>query len=391
MVNSGKWVSILENVADITMECCQAMDEHKKTKQQQQNQQNQAYNNDDNNSVVASNNNSNSNSMTDSFLNQLDDGSSIPLSTCTGNKKSLFIGINYFNSKSELRGCINDVKNIKQFVVSNFNFPTDSDHMRTLVDDDPTNMPTRANILSSMKWLVQNAKSGDSLFLHYSGHGGSQKDTNSDEEDGMDETLIPVDYEKTGIIVDNDLFDILVANLPKGVRLTCIMDCCHSGSILDLPYTYGLDSNNNITEKDNRKALIQAAIKAGMLFVQGNKKAALMTGVQAIALHFKNRKNNNNSNGGGSDDKDVTVKNVVADIIQFSGCRDNQTSADATIGGEATGAMSWSFIEAFSQNGPNQTYVQLLGNIRKQLNGKYSQVPQMSTGHRMNLDTSFKM
>ena len=113
-----------------------------------------------------------------------------------------------------------------------------------------------------------------------------------------------------------------------------------------------------------------------------------MAGVSAFALHFKNK---NNSSSGNGNNKDVDVKNVLADIIQFRGCRDDQTSADATIGGEATGAMSWSFIEAFSQNGGNQTYVQLLGNIRKQLNGKYSQVPQMSTGHRMDLNTSFKM
>lgn len=380
MVNTGQWASLLENVAEVTIECCQAIDDRKKTQQYHQNQQNQAYN-DDNNSVIASSNND-----TNSFLSQLDDGSTIPLSTCTGNKKSLFIGINYLGSNSELRGCINDVKNIKEFVVKNFNFPIDADHMRTLVDSDPNNMPTRVNMLNSMKWLVQNAQSGDSLFLHYSGHGGSQKDTNGDESDGMDETLIPVDYLTAGQIVDNDLYDILVANLPKGVRLTCIMDCCHSGSILDLPYTYGVDGNNNISEKDNRKAVIQTAIKAGMLLVQGQKKAAFMTGVQAVALHFKNKNSNSSNNG-----KDITVKNILADVIQFSGCRDDQTSADATIGGQATGAMSWSFIEAFSKYGPNQTYVQLLGNIRKQINGKYSQVPQMSTGHRMNLNTTFKM
>jgi len=58
-------------------------------------------------------------------------------------------------------------------------------------------------------------------------------------------------------------------------------------------------------------------------------------------------------------------------------------SSTANIGGEASGAMSWSFREAFAKNGFDQTYTQLLGNIRTLLNGKYTQVPQMSTGHRM--------
>jgi hypothetical protein len=355
------------------------MDEQKKKKQ---NQNGGTYNDDDN-SVTANKNDTD-------VTSQLDDGANIPLSTCDGNKKSLFIGINYFGSKSELRGCINDVTNIKEFVVKNFNFPTDSDHMRTLTDDGKGDgKPTRQNMIDAMKWLVSNAQSGDSLFFHYSGHGGSQKAVNNDEVDGNDETLIPVDYESSGVIVDNDLHDILVANLPKGVRLTCVMDCCHSGSILDLPYTYGVDANGNTTEKDNRKALIKAAINAGMLLVQGKKKAALMAGVQAVALHFANQKNNSNgnNNGGGG----ITVKTTLADVIQFSGCRDDQTSADASIGGEATGAMSWSLITAFEKNGLNQTYVQLLSNVRNQLQGKYSQVPQMSTGHRMNLNSTFKM
>lgn len=71
----------------------------------------------------------------------LDDGSNIPLSDLTGRKKSLFIGINYFGSRAELRGCINDVVNVKKFVVHNFGFPTDALHMKTLVDD-AQNLPT---------------------------------------------------------------------------------------------------------------------------------------------------------------------------------------------------------------------------------------------------------
>lgn len=128
----------------------------------------------------------------------LDDGSNMPLSTCDGNKKSLFIGINYFGSQAELRGCINDVDNIKKFVVDNFHFPTDAAHMKILVDNDEQNMPTRANIMEACKWLVEGAKSGDSLFFHYSGHGGSQGDGSQDEVDGKDETLCPVDYAEAG-------------------------------------------------------------------------------------------------------------------------------------------------------------------------------------------------
>jgi hypothetical protein len=38
-------------------------------------------------------------------------------SQCNGRKKALLIGINYFGQNGELRGCINDVQNIKKFLV----------------------------------------------------------------------------------------------------------------------------------------------------------------------------------------------------------------------------------------------------------------------------------
>ena len=69
-------------------------------------------------------------------------------STCTGNKKALLIGINYFGQSGELRGCINDVNNIKRLIQSR-GFSDDYHSMRILTDDqrDPGMHPTRRNII----------------------------------------------------------------------------------------------------------------------------------------------------------------------------------------------------------------------------------------------------
>jgi hypothetical protein len=80
-----------------------------------------------------------------------------------------------------------------------------------------------------------------SLYLCDQGHGGRIPDDNSDEEDGYDETLIPVDYQSAGQIRDDAVFAELVVRMPEGSTLTCLMDCCHSGSVLDLPYTFKAD------------------------------------------------------------------------------------------------------------------------------------------------------
>ena len=59
-------------------------------------------------------------------------------------------------------------------------------------------------------------------------------------------------------------------------------------------------------------------------------------------------------------------------------------SADATIASQATGAMSYAFITAMKQNG-QQSYVQLLNNIRDILESKYSQKPQLSCSHPLGM------
>lgn len=54
--------------------------------------------------------------------------------------------------------------------------------------------------------------------------------------------------------------------------------------------------------------------------------------------------------------------------------------ADTSEGGQATGAMSYAFITALRKK-PQQTYQELLTNIRTELSGKYSQKPQLSCSH----------
>lgn len=90
-------------------------------------------------------------------------------SNCTGKRKALLIGINYFRQKGELRGCINDVRNLSAFLMNKNRFRRED--MVILTDDqsDPRSVPTRQNILRAMAWLVNGAEPNDSLFFHFSG------------------------------------------------------------------------------------------------------------------------------------------------------------------------------------------------------------------------------
>ena len=90
-------------------------------------------------------------------------------SACTGNRKALLIGINYFGQRGQLRGCINDVKNMSIYLNNHFNYRRED--MVILTDDqqNPMSQPTKQNIIRAMHWLVKDARPNDSLFFHYSG------------------------------------------------------------------------------------------------------------------------------------------------------------------------------------------------------------------------------
>lgn len=54
--------------------------------------------------------------------------------------------------------------------------------------------------------------------------------TVGDEADGYDEIIYPSDYLRSGIISDDEMYDLLVKELPAGVQLTALVDACHSGT-----------------------------------------------------------------------------------------------------------------------------------------------------------------
>ncbi|KAJ3127743.1 Ca(2+)-dependent cysteine protease [Nowakowskiella sp. JEL0407] len=302
-------------------------------------------------------------------------------SSCTGTKKAMFVGINYFGTSSKLSGCINDVKNVKAFITRNYGFREDPNLMLTLTDDQQgwQFRPTRANIIAGIRWLVQGARPGDSLFFHFSGHGSQQKDHDGDEDDGYDETICPLDYQTAGMITDDELNQMLVRPLPAGVRLTCVVDSCHSGSVLDLPFMYLPDGT--VKDASLLKKAGGLALGVGMKMLKRDKIGAAMQLFQGVSQLAT----------GGNSKKMEGQKGSPADVFMFSGCKDSQTSADTYKQGVgSTGAMSYSLLKALGTN-PRQTYAQLLGAVRDILRNEYQQIPQMSTAHLTDMNQPFNM
>lgn len=65
-------------------------------------------------------------------------------------------------------------------------------------------------------------------------------DTSGDEDDGFDEILIPGDYKTAGQIMDDEIYSDFVTKVKSGVHVVAMVDCCHSGTAMDLPYVCGV-------------------------------------------------------------------------------------------------------------------------------------------------------
>jgi len=314
----------------------------------------------------------------------------------SGRRKALFIGINYVGQQNELKGCVNDVVNIKKF----FQTQIKLDETMVLTDDsraepETDHAPTHKNILAGFRWLVKGAKSGDSLLLHYSGHGGKVKNEDGTEASGYDQTMIPVDYQKKGQIIDDDVHNILCRNLPKGVRLTAIFDCCHSESIMDLPFTYNVNGNLEIIENDKNQSIATLVATGTRFLLEGGRNKAQVgkifkEGITDLVKGAMSKGDDGRSNDARK--RAIESNSTKADIIMFSGCKDDQTSADTSIKGEASGAMSYALIHVLKKHKRTKpTYTEVLREMRQVLEGKYTQVPQLSAGRRLVLDHPFNV
>lgn len=100
---------------------------------------------------------------------------------------------------------------------------------------------TKTGIDKALKVLISQCKTGDIVYLHFSTHGQPFEDESGDEDDGWDESIVPVDapieytkgkYEGENHLIDDELHEyctrIRKAIGTKGM-LYVIIDACHAG------------------------------------------------------------------------------------------------------------------------------------------------------------------
>ncbi|KAI1421680.1 peptidase C14, caspase domain-containing protein [Xylaria sp. FL1777] len=309
-------------------------------------------------------------------------------------KKALLIGVNYYNTDHELQGCINDSINVREFLINDRGF-SPSGHDMVIMSDDPENegtpfYPTGANILAAINWLVTRNQPGDILWLSYSGHGSQVRNDDGDRPSGFDDTICPVDFLQNGQITSENLHRAIVSPMNPACRLTILFDCCHSGSACELPYVYRPDAEGNVNMVDTIKQGIHLIRSAEELIEGGFSMsklddAKMLLGGATDFFHGLHHRRNQDDDGLEAENFEEHWETEGKDVWMFSGCADDQTSADTSIAGAATGAMSWALVRTLREN-PEQSYIEVLQNTREELAQNYSQIPQLSCSGRFDLD-----
>lgn len=165
------------------------------------------------------------------------------------------------------------------------------------------------------------------VWIHYSGHGTYIFDSNNDELDGKDECIVPSDMK----LIQDDFIKSIFNSFNKNTRIVFIADCCHSGTVADLRYNYDHVTKCTVNEH-----------------------------------HHSNNK-----------------------IVCISGCRDDQTSADAYLYNihdskyEFAGAMTSHLIEIIDIHKAIRMFdiIHKLNLILAQK--RYSQRPRLSSSYKL--------
>jgi hypothetical protein len=265
-------------------------------------------------------------------------------------KKVLMVGINAYQS-SPLNGCLNDIRLMYKILKDIYGYVD----FRVLDDK----AARKKKIIDGLQWLCMGTKKGDELVIDYSAHGTQVPVTDRTagfEIDGLDECLVPYDFDWDFPLRDDEL-NQFITNLPKGVKVLFIADCCFSGTLLRNPL----------------QGKVKNRYMPAPLYMTLTGEINLDEELNIVSSQTKSR------DGKGMYRQPFIVNSVEqGDAILISGCSDKQTSADAYINGKYHGALTFYLAQTLKEANWNISYADLIIKVNAKLDKEeYEQDPQL--------------
>ncbi|MEM8829573.1 MAG: caspase family protein [Cyanobacteria bacterium P01_G01_bin.19] len=314
--------------------------------------------------------------------------------------KAVLCGINNYQTITDLRGCVNDVHNVFDLLTSVYNFEPSQIHQ--LIDGEVT----KAAIKREYDWLLNDARAGDRLVFHFSGHGSYVPDDNGDETDFVDEItcLYDMDFDNPETFMRDDEWQVMIQRIPQDVNLTFILDNCHSGTgtrsiSVDFP---GFHQNLAVDVTASRRRSLDSTVEVLKdINIRGDFSHVSTRTKELEQLdkqHYQHL----------IADRDVILPRFISPPVEFqekiivsararglkhrekllekhlllAGCRDNQTAADAYINGDFHGAFTYYLCQTLRESpdlGSHATIDRVAELLRT---NRFHQVPQHEGIHR---------
>jgi len=273
------------------------------------------------------------------------------------NKKALFVGINKFASYPQftLNGCVNDAKDMAALYKDLLGFKTSETAILTDAQ------ATKAAIMANLKSMVADAKAGKLNYIAFSlsSHGTQMNDSSGDEPDGKDEAFVPYDIaEKSGAwdparIISDDELNALFKQLPASVLLEVYLDTCHSGTGLR-GAEFGLHAPKAryVAPPEHEFTKGTAKMRGFTLNRPPSAKGKKLGAEAAKAVAGQHH-------------------------ILWTGCKANETSADAYFSGRYNGAFTYYLVKVMRDTKNKLARKDVVAKMRTLLKGQFAQNPQL--------------
>lgn len=294
--------------------------------------------------------------------------------------KAALFGVNEYKNISSLRGCVNDVEDMKALLTEVFGFETRN--VKTFINGDVT----KDEVRRQMKWLFRGASAGDRVVLHLSSHGSNVADKDGDEPDGQDEIFCmhDMDFDDPGSYLLDDELREWTEELPEGVQLLVVLDTCHSGTGTRLLLSRdAMNAPPTLVE-------VEATFKRAMT-ASGDGERGIATAARALELDNPDLVRARYVEPPPEVQAEIAAARAKAvksrkrglvkaplNHVLLAACRDDQTAADANINGRPCGAFTHNLCETLRADGARVARRTLIDQVAKALSeGHFNQVPQL--------------
>ena len=286
-----------------------------------------------------------------------------------GNSQSQFyallIGIDYYEPNPlyrSLMGAVRDIDLVYEYLTKTLQIPQKQIKKLMSHEEETLNLqsirgknqeeilPTYENIVKAFNEVTQQAKEGDLVYIHYSGHGGRAKTIFPEiKPELQDEGIVPSDIGESGrYLRDVEIATLLKLMTDKGLVVSVVFDSCHSGGATRGDYTIrgGEKTDNNDRPQTSLVAEKEELIKNWKQLTTGNR-------MEGWLPH--------------------------RDYVFLAACRPSEFAYEYAIQGrERHGALTYWMIDTMRNSTSGLTYQSLYNRVKGMIQSKFpNQLPML--------------